>query len=52
MFLKKTKRPGGRVYLSICEGWREGGRVRQRTVEPVGYLDELEAEYADPVAHF
>ena len=52
MFLKKTKRPGGRVYLSICEGWREGGRVRQRTVEPVGYLDELEAEYADPLAHF
>lgn len=52
MFLKKTKRAGGRVYLSIVEGFREGGTIRQRTVEPIGYVDELEATYDDPIAYF
>lgn len=52
MFLKQTKRAGGRVYLSIVEGFREGGTIRQRTVEPIGYLDELKDTYDDPIAHF
>ena len=52
MFLKKTKRAGGRVYLSIVEGFRAGGTIRQRTVEPIGYVDELEATYDDPIAYF
>lgn len=52
MFLKKTKRAGGRVYLSIVEGFREGGTIRQRTVEPIGYVDELKATYDDPIAYF
>lgn len=52
MFLKKTKRAGGRVYLSIVEGFRAGGTIRQRTVEPIGYVDELKATYDDPIAYF
>lgn len=52
MFLHKTKKKDGRVYLAIMEAYREGKRTRQRTVESLGYLDELEARYEDPIAHF
>lgn len=54
MFLKKTKRPNGRVTLSAVQGYRdpETGRPRQRSVETFGYVDELEKEFDDPVAHF
>ena len=34
------------------EGYREGGKVKHRTVESLGYLDELEREHEDPIAHF
>ena len=30
----------------------ENGKKRTRTVEKVGFLDELEKEYDDPIAHF
>lgn len=52
MFLHKTKKKDGRVYLAIMEAYREGKRTRQRTVESLGYLDELEKEHEDPIAHF
>lgn len=53
MFVKKQKRKNGRVYLSVVEGYRdEGGKPRTRHVRSLGYLDELERLYDDPVAHF
>ena len=52
MFLKQSRTRDGRVYLSIMEGYRENGKVRQRTVEKCGYLDELARDHDDPVAHF
>jgi len=52
MFLHKTKKKDGRIYLAIMEGYREGRRTRHRTVESLGYLDELEKTYDDPIAHF
>lgn len=52
MFVHKTKKKDGRVYLAIMEGYREGKRTRHRTVESLGYLDELEKQYVDPIAHF
>ena len=46
---KKT----GRVFLQISESYRdEAGKPRQRVVMPLGHLDELQAEFPDPVAHF
>lgn len=52
MYLHKSGRKGG-TYLSIVEGYREGGKVRHRTVESLGYVDDLVGEYGpDPVAHF
>ena len=52
MYLHKSERKGG-TYLSIVEGYREGGKVKHRTVESLGYVDDLMEEYGpDPVAHF
>ena len=54
MYLKKTKRPNGRVTLSAVQGYRdpESGKSRQRSIETFGYVDELAEEFDDPVAHF
>lgn len=52
VFLRKSRQKGGRVYLAIVEGYRRDGKVKQRTVESLGYLDELEKRFDDPVAHF
>ena len=52
VYLHKSKRRDGRVYLTLVEGYREGGKVKHRTVESLGYLDELEREHEDPIAHF
>src|SRR5699024_940589 len=44
----------GRVYLSIVHGYRdkETRKSRTKTIESLGYLDELEEEYEDPVTFF
>lgn len=51
MFLKKSV-SNGRVFLSFVQGYRENGKVKHKTIEKIGYLDELEKEYEDPIAHF
>lgn len=52
MFVRKIKQRNGRVYVSIVEGYRIDGKSRSKTVRSLGYLDELEKEYDDPIAHF
>ena len=54
MYLKKSKRSSGRVYLSIADGYfdKERGHTRTATIKSLGYLDELEKIYDDPIAHF
>lgn len=54
MFLKKDKRPNGRIYLSIVRAFRDPitKKQKQRAVMSVGFLDELEKQYDDPIAHF
>ena len=42
----------GRTYLSIVQGYRINGKVRHKTIEKLGYLDELEKIYDDPISHF
>lgn len=44
----------GRKYLSIAHGYRDAdtGKARTKTIKSLGYLDALEKEYPDPVAHF
>jgi len=51
--LKQSVRKNGRVYLSIEKSYRDkAGKPRAKTVQSLGYLDVLEKEYDDPIAHF
>ena len=54
MNLKVSKRSTGRTYLSIVKNYRDKktGRSKTSTVKSLGYLDELEKQYEDPIAHF
>ncbi len=54
VYLKKTKNKKGRIHLSIVDSYydKEKKYARQVTIESLGYLDELEKEYDDPIAHF
>lgn len=51
MYLKKSM-SNGKPYLSFVQGYRQDGKVKQKTVEKLGYLEDLEKEYSDPIAHF
>ena len=52
MFLKQSL-SNGRKYLSFVQGYRdENGKVKQRTIEKLGYLEELSKIYDDPIKHF
>ncbi len=44
----------GRKYLSIVQGYRDPvtKKVRHKTIKSLGYLDDLEKEFEDPIAHF
>ena len=55
MYLKKSKNnKTGRTYLYIADGYhdREKGYTKTVTVQSLGYLDVLEKQYDDPIAHF
>lgn len=54
MYLKQTKTRSGRIYLSITDGFydKEKKTSRSKTIESLGFLDELEKQYDDPIAHF
>ena len=52
MFLKKSLCRNGRYYLSIVKGYRENGKNKHKTVENIGWLDELEKQYDNPIEHF
>ena len=51
MYLKVGK-SNGKTHLSFVQGYREGGKVKQRTIETLGYLEDLEKVYDDPISHF
>jgi len=54
VYLKKDKRPNGRVYLSIVKSYRDPvtKRGKQKAVKGLGFYDELIHVYDDPIAHF
>lgn len=51
MYLKKSI-SNGKPYLSFVQGYRQNGKVKQKTIEKLGYLEDLEKEFDDPIAHF
>jgi len=54
MYLKKSTVRKGRIYLTIAEGNYDSTTKKTKTVniQKLGYLDELQKKYADPIAHF
>lgn len=55
MYLKKsTNSKTGRTYLSIADGFHDKslGRTKTVLIQSLGYLDVLEKQYDDPIAHF
>lgn len=55
MFLKKSfNSKTGRTYLAIVHGYRDSktGKPKTKTIQSIGFLDELLQEYPDPIAHF
>ena len=55
MYLQQSKNKNtGRTYLAIVHKYRDKNskNIRSKTIQSLGYLDELEKEYNDPIAHF
>ena len=53
MYLKACPGYKGKIYLSFVQGYRdENGKVKQKTVEKIGYLEDLKKLYEDPIKHF
>lgn len=54
MYLKKTPQKSGRIYVSIVDSYYDKKKKcsRQITLEKLGYLDELEKKYDDPITLF
>lgn len=55
MYLQQNKnKKTGRTYLAIVHKYRDKNskNIRSKTIQSLGYLDELENEYDDPIAHF
>lgn len=52
MYLRKSL-SNGKIYLSFVQGYRdEYGKSKQKTIEKIGYLEDLKKIYDDPIAHF
>ena len=53
MYLKACPGYKRKIYLSFVQGYRdENGKVKQKTVEKIGYLEDLKKLYEDPIKHF
>ena len=53
MYLKACPSHKGKIYLSFVQGYRDNnGKVKQKTIQKLGYLDDLKKEFEDPISHF
>jgi len=52
MFLKQNK-SHNKIYLTFAQGYRdEDGKIKHKTIQKLGYLDDLKKEFDDPITHF
>ena len=52
MFLKQSI-SNGKQYLSFVHGYRdENGKVKQKTIKKLGYLEDLKKDYDNPIEYF
>ena len=52
LFLKTAKYKNGKTYLSIVDGYRVDGKVKQKVYKKIGYLEDLEKQFDDLISHF
>lgn len=52
MYLKQCKYKNGKIFLSIAHGYRVNGVKKEKTIQKLGYLSDLEKEYDDPIEYF
>ena len=53
MYLHKSKKPNGDIYLTIKEKYHVPKvGAREKTVESIGYVSALKEKYDDPIAFF
>ena len=54
MYLSKaTNKKTGRTQLDIVQGYRStDGKTKHKIIMHIGYLDVVEKQYPDPIAHF
>jgi len=54
MYLRKSvTKETGRIYLSIAHGYRDSdGLSKSRTIQKIGYLDDLMKIHDDPITHY
>lgn len=54
MFLKKTPTSNGRIRLSIVDGYYDKNtkKTKHKVIESIGFLDDLEKQYDDPIDYF
>ena len=41
LFIKRTKFKSGKIYISIVDGFRLNGKVKQKVIQKYGYLEDL-----------
>lgn len=52
MYLRKSI-SNGKIYLSFVNGYRDrDGKVKQKTIKKLGYLEDLKKEFDNPEEHF
>ena len=52
LFLKQAKFKNGKTYLSIVDGYRINGKVKQKVYQKIGYLDDLEKKFENPIEYY
>ncbi len=52
LFLKQSKLKNGKTYLSIVDGYRIDGKVKQKVYQKIGYLEDLEKQFEDPINYY
>src|SRR5574344_2485990 len=52
LFLKISRFKNGKTYLSIVDGYRINGKVKQKVYKKLGFLNDLEKQFDDPISHF
>ena len=52
--LRKTPQANGRIFLAIVKGYRDPvtKTTKTKTIKSIGFLDELEKQYNDPLDYF